>query len=102
MSRVARDWAWALRVTPPQKLVILALAERADDSGACWPSLAHLTEMTGLVRSTVAVALTGLEEARLISRDRGGAGRSTRYRLLKRRTKVVRETDQVVRQTDQR
>ena len=83
MSRVARDWAWALRVTPPQKLVILALAERADDSGACWPSLAHLTEMTGLVRSTVAVALTGLEEARLISRARGGAGRSTRYRLLK-------------------
>jgi len=31
MSRVARDWAWALRVTPPHKLVILALAERADD-----------------------------------------------------------------------
>ena len=79
---MARDWAWALRVTPPQKLVILALAERADDSGACWPSLTYLTDMTGLVRSTIAVALTGLEEARLIARDRGGAGRSTRYRLL--------------------
>jgi len=82
MSRAARDWAWALRVTPPQKLVILALAERADDSGVCWPSLTHLTEMTGLVRSTIAVALTGLEEGRLIVRDRGGSGRSTRYRLL--------------------
>ena len=82
MSLAARDWAWALRVTPPQKLVILALAERADDSGTCWPSLTHLTEMTRLVRSTVALALVGLEEAQLIARDRGGAGRSTRYRLL--------------------
>ena len=82
MSRAARDWAWALRVTPPQKLVILALAERADDSGTCWPSLTRLSEMTRLVRSTIAVALTGLEEARLIARDRGRAGRSTRYRLL--------------------
>ena len=82
MSRAARDWAWALRVTPPQKLVILALAERADDSGTCWPSLTHLTEMTGLVRSTVALALVGLEETQLIARDRGRAGRSTRYRLL--------------------
>ena len=82
MSRVARDWAWALQITPPRKLVILALAERADDSGTCWPSLTRLSEMTGLVRSTIAVALTGLEEARLIARDRGRAGRSTRYRLL--------------------
>ena len=67
MSRFARDWAWALQVTPPQKLVILALAERADDGGTCWPSLTHLTEMTGLVRSTVALALIGLEDAHLIS-----------------------------------
>lgn len=27
MSRGARDWAWALPVTPAQKLVITALAE---------------------------------------------------------------------------
>ena len=82
MSRCARDWAWALQVAPPQKLVILALAERADDGGTCWPSLTHLTEMTGLVRSTVALALIGLEDAHRIVRDRGGSGKSTRYRLL--------------------
>ena len=82
MSRFARDWAWTLPVPPPQKLVILALAERADDSGTCWPSLTHLTEMTGLVRSTVALALIGLEDAHLVVRDRGGSGKSTRYRLL--------------------
>ena len=82
MSRFARDWAWALQVAPPQKLVILALAERADDGGTCWPSLTHLTAMTGLVRSTVALALIGLEDAHLIVRDRGGSAKSTRYRLL--------------------
>ena len=31
MRRVVRDWAWALPVAPTQKLVITALAERADD-----------------------------------------------------------------------
>jgi predicted transcriptional regulator len=69
-------------VASPQKLVILALAERADDGGTCWPSLTHLAEMTGLVRSTVALALIGLEDTRPIVRDRGGSAKSTRYRLL--------------------
>jgi hypothetical protein len=41
MSRAARDWVWALSVTPVQKLVIMALAERADDEGHCFPSLAQ-------------------------------------------------------------
>jgi DNA-binding MarR family transcriptional regulator len=82
MSRRARDWAWALPVAPPQKIVILALAERADDGGACCPSLSELTDMTGLARSTVAVALNALEAAELIARERGGATRSTEYRLM--------------------
>lgn len=78
---MARDWAWSLPVTPAQKLVITALAERADDEGHCFPSLAHLTRMTGLARSTVAVALQELEAARRIVRARGGGRKSTRYRL---------------------
>ncbi len=91
MSRVARDWAWALRViTPTQKFVMLALAERADDSGACWPSLTHLTEMTGLVRSTVALALRGVAEAGLIVREPGRGRQSTRYRLLAESSDCVR------------
>jgi DNA-binding MarR family transcriptional regulator len=99
MSRFARDWAWTLPVPPPQKLVILALAERADDSGTCWPSLTHLTEMTGLVRSTVALALIGLEDAHLIVRDRGlhegvcaslGAAREARAEMVPEANAVVR------------
>jgi hypothetical protein len=82
MSRVAKDWAWALSVAPTQKLVITALAERADSEGHCFPSLAHLTGMTGLARSTVAAALQELEAARRILRVRGGGRTSTRYQLL--------------------
>jgi hypothetical protein len=82
MSRVARDWAWALSVAPTQKLVITVLAERANSEGYCFPSLAHLTGMTGLARSTVAAALQEREAARRIVRVRGGGRKSTRYQLL--------------------
>jgi DNA-binding transcriptional regulator YhcF (GntR family) len=61
VSRAARDRPWTLPVTPAQKLVITALAERTDDEGHCFPSLTHLTRMTGLARSTIAVALQELE-----------------------------------------
>jgi DNA-binding MarR family transcriptional regulator len=64
MSRQARDWVWTLAtVTPPQKFVLLALAERADESGICWPSLSRLSAMTLLARSTVVLALNELEAA---------------------------------------
>ncbi|MCU0974069.1 MAG: DnaT-like ssDNA-binding domain-containing protein [Burkholderiales bacterium] len=82
MSREARDWAWTLEVSPPQKLVVLALAEHADEFGDCWPSLTRLSDLTGLARSTVTEALAALETARLIDRQRGSSGRTTRYRLL--------------------
>jgi hypothetical protein len=89
VSRVARDWAWALSVTPTQKLVITALAERADSEGRCFPSLTHLTGMTGLARSTVAAALDELEAAHWIVRVRGGGRKSTRYQLLLRESGAV-------------
>jgi len=73
MSRRARDWAWGLSVTPPQKLVLLALSEHADDSGDCWPSLTRLSELTGLVRSTVVQALNALAAIDSVpAADRGG------------------------------
>jgi len=82
MSRVARDWAWALAVPPVQKLVITAPAEPADEAGNCFPSLSHLTVMTALARSTVASTLQQLEAAHRIARVPGGGRRSTYYRLL--------------------
>ncbi len=83
MSRAARDWAWSRRgLTLAQRLVLLALAERADDLGdSCFPSLRQLELMTELSRRGITKALSGLDGC-LIERDRGGPRRSTSYRLL--------------------
>lgn len=74
-------WAWSILATPTQKLVLLALAERADNGGLCCPSLTHLATATGLSRSSVVRSLDQLEEAQFIERERGHTGKSTRYRL---------------------
>jgi hypothetical protein len=83
MGRAARDWAWRCRgLTPAQRLVLLALAERADDNGeSCFPSLGQLEHMTELSRRGITKALAGLDVC-WIERERGGPRRSTSYRLL--------------------
>jgi hypothetical protein len=83
MSRAARDWAWDCRgLTLAQRLVLLALAEYADERGEqCFPSLARLEWMTELSRRGITKALGGLDGT-LIERARGGPGRATHYRLL--------------------
>ncbi|MGE5451100.1 MAG: helix-turn-helix domain-containing protein [Acidobacteriota bacterium] len=32
-------WAWEQRLAPSLKLVLMALADAADDEGQCWPSV---------------------------------------------------------------
>ena len=43
MSIRAMNWAWSLSLPPTQKLLLLALADNADDAGLCWPSLKNLS-----------------------------------------------------------
>jgi hypothetical protein len=83
VSRAARDWARSRRGLPPaQRLILLVLAERANDRGdRCLPSLRQLELVTELSRRGITKALYG-GEGRLIERYRGGPRRSTSYRLL--------------------
>lgn len=83
MSNAALRWAWSVRTQPTCKLVLVCLADHADKAGHCWPSLARLSDRTGLDRSTVARKLGELEELGMIERERssGGASKSTRYVL---------------------
>ncbi|MBA1146393.1 conserved phage C-terminal domain-containing protein [Ectothiorhodospiraceae bacterium WFHF3C12] len=102
MSVRAMAAAWAIQVAPTEKLVLLALADHANDETCeCWPSLTHLCRKTGLARSTVAKALKALEARSVITRKPRGTT-TTVYRLnvshwSERRTspggELVREPD---------
>ena len=53
-------------ISTAQKMVLLALADRADDAGVCWPSLRSIGEYTCLSERAIRMALRGLEAAGLI------------------------------------
>ncbi len=83
MSISASTWAWRQQVLPTAKLVLLCLADHADDKGRCWPSLARICDKTGLSKSTVSESLMNLEKQGALSRkrSRGGAIHPTTYLL---------------------
>ena len=64
------------------RLVLLAIADHADDGGQAWPSVARLARMTGLSRRQVQRRVRQLVKAgELVIEQLGGGGRSTRYRI---------------------
>lgn len=72
---------WKIRgVSHTSKLVLLALADFANDNGECWPSHARLAEMCGLSRKAVVDQMNKLEKRGYIAATkRNGTG--SRYRL---------------------
>jgi hypothetical protein len=69
---------WKMQLQPTNKLIMLALADMANDEGQCWPSNRSLQRRTGLSERTVRGALTDLEEQGLVRRDsRFNEGRQT-------------------------
>jgi hypothetical protein len=70
-----------LRVTPAQKAVLMALADRSDDDGAAWPSVAWISEWTCLGRSTVIRSMSLLEDLGMVAMQRA-EGRPSRCTIL--------------------
>lgn len=67
-------WSSARLSRAADKLVLLALAYRADDYGSSWPSVAGLAALTSLDQKTVRKSLASLVSLGLISReDRPGS-----------------------------
>ena len=69
-------WAvnWALQkcvANPTHKLVLVALANYADDNDWAWPRVDTLAELTSSSRRTVFRALDGLAQTSLIERLEG-------------------------------
>lgn len=88
MSICATNWAWSLtkkRIKGNEKLVLLSMADRADEEFECWPSKERLITDTCLDRHTVFSALLSLEEKGLIERTgrkRGYLNRVDVYKLI--------------------
>jgi hypothetical protein len=86
VSWKALDWATDSQIgSPTMKLILILLANKADESFSCYPSVRTLMSESGAGRSTVLRALKDLETNGFITRQpqfrESGAQRSSRYYL---------------------
>lgn len=71
---------WATPMAPSEKLVLLALADWSGPDGDCWPSIAKLSEKSGLSERSVQGIIKSLVESGHLSRFEN-PGKGVRYRV---------------------
>lgn len=69
MSIKLMSAVWDLELKPISKLLLLALADNANDQGVCWPSISHIMKKTSLARRTVETNLQVLISLNLIQSE---------------------------------
>jgi len=85
MTIKAMNWAWEVDLPPALKLVLLKLADRANDDGECWPGQASVAKACGIGARTLVRHIATLEQMGLIKTEKryGQDGkRSTNIYLL--------------------
>lgn len=103
MSVQALSWVFSLGpdVGGTDRLVLLSLANHADDLGECWPGVARIAGEAGVSERTVRRSIQNLVEAGVLEVERQGsgaraAGRADRatnlYRLRSRGANVSPRT----------
>jgi response regulator of citrate/malate metabolism len=79
------NWAWQQALKPVPKLVLMALADAADDQGICWPSVATVAGKVGVSTRTVRRVMQALISGKLLAAEQryrsDGSCSSNRYRL---------------------
>ena len=79
-------WAWHQALKPVPKLVLMALADAADDQGVCWPSVATVAVKVGVSTRTVRRVMHALISRELLTAEQryrsDGSCSSNWYRLL--------------------
>jgi hypothetical protein len=85
MSSRALAWAWMQEIKYQMKFILIALADRADEFGICWPGLKWIHAKTGMSIGAVQSNIRKLAEAGLLevtNRKRNdGSLTSNLYRL---------------------
>lgn len=82
MSVRVITWVWDHSVSSgTDRLVMLALADNADDRGACWPSMLTIARKARISERTARRSVRTLEELGELVSVRGGGMASNRYRI---------------------
>ncbi|WP_312595917.1 helix-turn-helix domain-containing protein [Stutzerimonas nitrititolerans] len=85
MSIKAMNWAWEQKFPPSSKLILMSLADAADDTGECWPRVRIIAEKCCTSERTVQRVLKEFEKSGVLmvsQRFRAdGAQTSNSYRL---------------------
>ncbi|WP_394517245.1 helix-turn-helix domain-containing protein [Pantoea sp. SGAir0175] len=70
MSMTLMAQAMSIKVgNPIRKLVLIKLADNANDKGECWPSYQHIADQCEIGRSTVKSHIKALEDMGLVRRE---------------------------------
>ncbi|EIU1681411.1 helix-turn-helix domain-containing protein [Pseudomonas aeruginosa] len=69
MSIKAMNWAWEQSLPPVPKLVLMALADNADDHGYCWPKMKTIAAKCSTSERTVQRTIKTLLAAGLLKKD---------------------------------
>ena len=84
MSRIANDWVWKQNIKPAtHKLILLAMADRADEYHCCYPSIARLERDTGLDRKTIQKGISNMIACGLLSDTGKRVGSTNKVRVLR-------------------
>lgn len=96
------NWVWSRSESRNgARLVMLALADRADDNGCAWPSIDDLAERTKLSPRAVQKAIAALvDSGELAVENGGGRHRSNRYRIIPKPRTMDGVTDSKPRTSD--
>lgn len=63
------NWAWEQQLSPVPKLVLMALADNADDHGYCWPKMKTIAAKCSTSERTVQRTIKTLLAAGLLKKD---------------------------------
>lgn len=93
MSVKAMSWAFSISIDPVKKIILLSLADCADDDGkSCYPGYALLAEKSSVCTKTVKRNIKQLVDLGLIKKQNRRKGKrfsSNKYELLLEVTKPV-------------
>ena len=80
MSIAIMNQVWQLAIPSGQKIVLLSLADQANDHGVCWPSMAQIAVRCSITERSVRNHVAEMESSGILRRD-VIAGRGTVYHI---------------------